>query len=144
MNTVTRKSRDSKSIEHLMSLKSKNFQEVSDAAVFPGGSVVKIPLQCGRCRFNSQVKEIPWKRKWQPTPVFSPGKSHGQRSLEGYNPRGHKRVGHDLATKQQPPSQTQPSILTPLSLAPSCQSPIASTFQVPLPLPELRSVASWW
>ena len=37
---------------------------------------------------------------WQPTPVFSPGKSHGQRSLGGYSPWGPKRVGHNLATKQ--------------------------------------------
>ena len=42
-----------------------------------------------------------WRRKWQPTPVFLPGKSHGQRSLVGYSPWGHKRVRHDLATKQQ-------------------------------------------
>ena len=33
---------------------------------------------------------ISWRRKWQPTPVFLPGKSHGQRSLEGYSPRDHK------------------------------------------------------
>ena len=31
------------------------------------------------------VGKIPWRRKWQPTPVFLPGESHGQRSLEGYN-----------------------------------------------------------
>ena len=43
--------------------------------------------------------KIPWRRKWQPTPVFLPGKSCGQRSLAGYSPRGHKRVGHDLATR---------------------------------------------
>ena len=36
-----------------------------------------------------------------PTPVFLPGKSREQRSLVGYSPWGHKRVGHDLATKQQ-------------------------------------------
>ena len=36
-----------------------------------------------------------------PTPVFLPGKSHGQRSLAGYSPWGCKRVRHDLATKQQ-------------------------------------------
>ena len=42
----------------------------------------------------------PWRRKWQPPPVFLPGKSHGQRSLVGYSPWGCKRVGHDLATKQ--------------------------------------------
>ena len=37
-------------------------------------------------------------RKWQPTPVFLPGKSHGQRSLAGYHPRDCRRVGHDLVT----------------------------------------------
>ena len=37
----------------------------------------------------------------QPTPVFLPGESHGQRSLVGYSPQGRKRVGQDLATKQQ-------------------------------------------
>ena len=31
---------------------------------------------------------FPWRRKWQPTPVFLPGESHGQRSLEGYSPEG--------------------------------------------------------
>ena len=44
---------------------------------------------------------MPQRRQWQPTPVLLPGKSHGQRSLVGYSPWGHKRVGHDLATKQQ-------------------------------------------
>ena len=39
--------------------------------------------------------------KWQPTPVALPGKSHGQRSLVGYSPWGHKRVRNDLVTKQQ-------------------------------------------
>ena len=43
--------------------------------------------------------------KWQPTPVFLPRKSHGQRSLAGYGPWGHKRVGHDLATKQHQPTK---------------------------------------
>ena len=32
----------------------------------------------------------PWRRKWQPTPVFLPGELHGQRSLTGYSPWGHK------------------------------------------------------
>ena len=36
-----------------------------------------------------------------PTPVFWAGKSYGQKSLVSYSPRGHKRVGHDLATKQE-------------------------------------------
>ena len=34
--------------------------------------------------------QIPWRRKWKPTPVFLPGESHGQRSLAGYRPRDHK------------------------------------------------------
>ena len=38
-----------------------------------------------RCWFNTWVGKIPWWRAWQLTPVFSPGKSHGQRSLEGYS-----------------------------------------------------------
>ena len=42
---------------------------------------------------------IPWRKRWQPTPVFLPGKSHGQRRLAGYSPWGRKRVGHDLVTK---------------------------------------------
>ena len=33
---------------------------------------------------------IPWRKKWQPTPVFLPGKSHGQRSLVGFSPRDHQ------------------------------------------------------
>ena len=40
--------------------------------------------------FDSWVGKIPWRRKWQPTPVFLPGESHGQRSLAGYNPWGCK------------------------------------------------------
>jgi len=37
-----------------------------------------------RCRFNPWVGMIPWRRAQQPTPVFLPGESHGQRSLVGY------------------------------------------------------------
>ena len=44
---------------------------------------------------------MPWKREWQPTPVFLSRESHGQRSLVGYSPRGCKRVRHDLVTKRQ-------------------------------------------
>ena len=47
-------------------------------------------LQCRRPRFYPWVGKIPWRRKWQPTPVLLPGKSHGWRSLVGYNPWGHK------------------------------------------------------
>ena len=57
---------------------------------FPGGSVVESTCQCRRCRFDSCVGKILWRRKRQPTPVFLPGKSHAQRSLVGYSPWGHK------------------------------------------------------
>ena len=36
------------------------------------------------------IRKIPWRRKWQPTLVLSPGESHGQRSLVGYSPGGHR------------------------------------------------------
>ena len=49
-------------------------------------------LQFRRPRFNPWVGKIPWRRKWQPTPVFLPGKSHGQRSLAGYSPWHHKEL----------------------------------------------------
>ena len=50
----------------------------------------RIYLQCRRPGLDPSVRKIPWRRKWQPTPVFSPGESHGQRSLVGYSPRGLK------------------------------------------------------
>ena len=40
--------------------------------------------------FHPWVGKIPWRKKWQPTPVLLPGKSQGQRSRAGYSPRGHK------------------------------------------------------
>ena len=42
--------------------------------------------------FDPWVGKILWRRKWQPTPVFLPGKSHGQRSLVGYSPWGRKEL----------------------------------------------------
>ena len=42
-----------------------------------------------------------WRRKWQPTPIFLRGESHGLKSLVGHIPWGLQRVGHNLATKQQ-------------------------------------------
>ena len=56
---------------------------------FPDALVVKnVPASAGdmRCGFDPWVRKIPWKRAWQPTPVFLPGKPHGQRSLAGYSP----------------------------------------------------------
>ena len=61
---------------------------------FPGDSVVKkSACQCRRhkiCGFVPWVSKIPWRRAWQPTPVFLSRESHGQRSLVGYSPWGGK------------------------------------------------------
>ena len=63
-------------------------------------------LQCRRPKFDHWVRKIPWRRAWQPTPVFLPGESHGQRSLTGYSPQCHSRTDwsnlaymHALTTK---------------------------------------------
>ena len=94
--------------------------------------------QCRRCRkrgFDPWVRKIPWRKKWQPTPVFLPRKSHGQRSLEGYSPCGQKesnmtsgkfheqrawwatvhgvaRVRHNQATELQPHQEALAGIET--------------------------------
>ena len=59
---------------------------------FPGGSDSRVCLQCGTPGFNPWVGKISWRRKWQPTPVFMPGKSHAQRSLVGYSRWGLKEL----------------------------------------------------
>ena len=58
--------------------------------------------QCTTHGFNPWVEKVPWRRKWQPIPGLLPGKSHGQRSLVGYSPRGHK----ELDTAEQPDNNT--------------------------------------
>ena len=59
-------------------------------------SILKVPwwlsgkesaCQCRRREFDLWVEKIPWRWEWQCTPVFLPGRSHGQRSLKGYSPR---------------------------------------------------------
>ena len=57
-----------------------------------------LPGKCRRlkrCRFNPWVRKIPWRRAWQPTPVFLPGESHGQTKPTGLQSIGSQRVGHD-------------------------------------------------
>ena len=76
---------------------------------FPGGAS-SVESSCQgrrhkRGRFDLWVGRISWSRKWQPAPIFLPGKSHGQRSLAAYSPRGHKES--DM-TEQLSPSE--PSI----------------------------------
>ena len=52
-----------------------------------------------RLRFNPWVRKIPWRKAWQPTPVFVPGESHRQRSLAVYSLQGHKKLGTTESTQ---------------------------------------------
>ena len=61
--------------------------------------MVNNPPANARERVPFLGQEICWRRKWQPTPVYLPEKSHGERSLAGYSPWDHKRVGHNLVTE---------------------------------------------
>ena len=59
-------------------------------------------MRCKKCGFDLWVGKIPWRKAWQPTSVFLPGESLGQKSLAGYwATLVLQRVRHDLATKQQ-------------------------------------------
>ena len=70
------------------------YQVLSIFVGFPGGSAVEeSSCQCRRrrrCKFDSWFWKIPWRRKWQPTPVFLTGESHRHRGLVGYSPWGCK------------------------------------------------------
>ena len=82
---------------------------------FPGSTVVKnLPASAGRCKrhgFDPGVGKISWRRKWQHTLVFLPGKFSGQRSLVGYSPWGHRELDTSEHTRIQymPYEQTAPS-----------------------------------
>ena len=56
----------------------------------PVAQTVKNLPAVWEAQFDPWVRKIPWRRKGQPTPVFLPGESHGQRSLVGYSPWGPK------------------------------------------------------
>ena len=89
-------------LNHMSKLRREDFRFVSMWGWgFPGGSVVKNPpantgdvgLIPGSGRF------VPWRRKWQPTPVFLPGKSHGTEDPSGLQSMGLQRVRHDWVTE---------------------------------------------
>ena len=64
--------------------------------------------KCKSRRFDPWIRKIPWRRAWQPTPVFWPGEVQGQRSLAGYSPRGHKELDTTkrLSVLDSPVAQT--------------------------------------
>ena len=67
----------------------RDYHTKSVRRAFPGGLVVKNPTAKQEMQVQSLGGKIPWRRKWQPTSVLLPGKSHGQRS---YSPWGHKEL----------------------------------------------------
>ena len=67
----------------------------------PGGSEIKKLSTMQKTQVHPWVRKIPWRRAWQPTPVFLPGESHGQRSLAGCSPEGHTELEMMDMTKQQ-------------------------------------------
>ena len=63
--------------------------------------VKNLPANAGDARDSGSIPGLgrsPWRRKWQPTPVFLPGESHGQGSLVGYSPWRHKESDMAEAT----------------------------------------------
>ena len=72
--------------------------------VFPGvgsslvAQTVKNPLQCGRPGFDPWIGKIPWRRAWQPIPVFFPRESPWTEEPGGLQPMGSQRVRHNWAT----------------------------------------------
>ena len=73
----------------------------------PKVRVIKYPLTWGGGSGNVFFRPtIPWRRKWQPIPVFLPGESHRQRNLADYSPWGH----NELDTTEQLSMQCTPHI----------------------------------
>ena len=79
-------------LQTLSSLISQYIKKLS----FPAGTVRKnLPANAGDTRevgLSPWVRKIPWRRKWQPAPVFLPGKFHGQKKLMDYSLWGHKEL----------------------------------------------------
>ena len=76
----------------------------------------KILLQCGRPGFDPWVGKIPWRRIWQPTPVFSPGESPWTEEPGGLQSMGSQRVGHDWQHVSTKPSICSYSVYFQLHL----------------------------
>ena len=91
--------------------------------------------QCRIRGFDLWIRKIPWRRKWLPTPVFLPGKSHGQRSLVDYSPWGHKELA--MTEETQHACKPKLTIKTGWVLVSSLS---LSVWQWPISLPPNSSV----
>ena len=89
--------------------------------------MVKSPSAMQETRVDPWVGKIPSRRAWQPTPVFLPGKSHGQKNLAGYSPWGHKELdiaeeANTFTCRKRQPWWTDTACRCPAALAPSWKS----------------------
>ena len=73
---------------------------------------IEFACQCSRCRFDSWVRKIPWRSKWQLTAIFFHEKFHEQRSLVGYIVHGLAGVQHDWVTEYTHMAHMSVNILT--------------------------------
>ena len=130
------------------SLKKK--KKFSSRTSFPAGASGKEPAcqcrRCKRCGFHPWVEKIPWRREWQPTPVFLPGKFHGSRSRAGYRPWGCKEsdTAEQLRVPVLPPSKRESCIKSlPLQQVPYAYQ-LASFSNDPGAFPAVASVLRLW
>ena len=104
----------------------------------------RILLQGRRHQFDPWVRKILWRRKWQPTPIFLPGESHGWRSLVGYRPWGRKHNRTHITAACPPPPLLSAALHVDLQAIrhltpphpPSCRvslSPLASSQDINMP-----------
>ena len=96
-----------------------NCNKIYITRCFPGGSEGK-ESACNGGDLGSTLGggEIPWRRKWQPAPVFLLGKSPGTEEPDGLQSMGLQRVGHDWSTNRVPIELTKIFICSHLSLFP--------------------------
>ena len=93
-------------------------KEVINFTIQPSTYFKESICQCRKLEFDPRVGKIPWRRKWQPIPVFLPGKSHRQKNLAVS--WGRKRVRHNLATKQQQHTHVNTTCITLCLVAQVC------------------------
>ena len=100
---------------------------------FLGGTSGKEPAcQCMRhkgCHFDPWVEKIPWRKAWQPTPVFLPGESPWAEKSGGLQSMGSQRVGHDWVTEVNWTERPWPNLLV-LWMKSSCSWNICAVLQI--------------
>ena len=84
-----------------MKKKKKSYKETDRVGCCSGKESSSNAGNLGWCRFDPWIGKILWRRKWQPTAVFLPGKSHRQRSPVGYSPWGRKESDMTITQRQR-------------------------------------------